>query len=39
VADHPPVALKDIVACSKVLALTALDICSKTKEEYRQLRP
>jgi len=38
VADHPPVALKDIVACSKVLALTALDICSKTKEEYRQLR-
>ena len=39
VADHPPVAIKDIVACAKVLALTALDICSKSKEEYRKLRP
>ena len=39
VADHPPVAVKDIVACAKVLAFTALDVCSKSKDEHRQLRP
>jgi acetylornithine deacetylase len=37
-ADHPPVSVDQIVTCTKVLALTALDICTKTKEEYQKLR-
>ncbi|MHA2024379.1 MAG: M20 family metallopeptidase [Candidatus Thorarchaeota archaeon] len=33
---HPPVLVREIVYCAKVLALTALDICTLTKEEYQQ---
>ncbi|MHA1949374.1 MAG: M20 family metallopeptidase [Candidatus Thorarchaeota archaeon] len=36
---HPPVRVSDILNCAKVLALTALDICTLSKEEYQQRRP
>jgi len=36
---HPPVPVEQIVSCTKVLALTAVDICTKTNEEYNRLRP
>lgn len=35
---HPPVLVSQIVACAKVMALTALDICSMTRDEYASLR-
>ncbi|MHA2359731.1 MAG: M20 family metallopeptidase [Candidatus Thorarchaeota archaeon] len=35
---HPPVLVSEIVNCAKVLALTALDICTLSKEEYQQCR-
>lgn len=38
-SHHPPVFVKQMVECSKILALTAIDICTKTKEEYRKHRP
>jgi acetylornithine deacetylase len=38
-SHHPPVLVKQMVDCAKILALTALDICTKTKEEYQKLRP
>ncbi len=37
-SHHPPVLVKQMVECSKILALAALDICTKTKDEYRKLR-
>lgn len=36
---HPPVPVEHIVICTKVLALAALNICTKTREEYNRLRP
>lgn len=35
---HPPVPIIQILTCTKALALTALDICTKTKKEYNRLR-
>jgi hypothetical protein len=33
------VRVSEIVNCARVLALTALDICSLSKEDYQQRRP
>ncbi|MHA2064569.1 MAG: M20 family metallopeptidase [Candidatus Thorarchaeota archaeon] len=38
-SHHPPVLVSEIVDCAKVLALTALDICTLSKEEYQKRRP
>lgn len=38
-SHHPPVRVSEIADCAKVLALTALDICTLSKEEYRKRRP
>jgi acetylornithine deacetylase len=38
IGQHHPVDVSDLITCTKVLALTALDFCTKTKKEYYKIR-
>lgn len=38
IGQHHPVDIFDLVTCTKVLALTAMEVCTKTREEYSKHR-